>query len=185
MSRGIRRIVTGQAPGSRARIVSDGPVPNVHSFGEGGPVVFEIWKTFATPERLGYQIAEPASGPMSLMPPKGGHVFRISDIPPDPQGGSDISDAVELFEAMGAAEAATHRSEDRHRGGVMHRTATLDYGIVLEGEINLVVDDDEVLLKAGDVIIQRGSNHAWSNRSGKPCRMAFFMTDAVYPDSEE
>jgi mannose-6-phosphate isomerase-like protein (cupin superfamily) len=180
--RGIRRVVTGQSPGQRARVVSDGPVPNVHQFGEDGPVIFEIWKTFNTPERLGHGSEEPAAGPMLIVPPARGHVFRISDIPPDPPGGSTAADALELFSAMGAPEAATHEEGGEPKGGLMHRTQSIDYGIVLDGEITLVVDDDEVHLKVGDVVIQRGSNHAWSNRSGKPCRMAFFMVDALYPE---
>jgi quercetin dioxygenase-like cupin family protein len=60
---------------------------------------------------------------------------------------------------------------------LMHRTDTVDYGIVLSGEIYLVLDKQETLLKAGDVVVQRGTNHAWSNRSDKPCRMAFILVD--------
>ena len=63
---------------------------------------------------------------------------------------------------------------------MMHRTETLDYGIVLEGEIYLVLDDSETLLKPGDVVIQRGTNHAWSNRSDRVCRMAFILLDGRF-----
>ena len=59
----------------------------------------------------------------------------------------------------------------------MHRTETLDYAVVLEGEITMLLDDSEVNLKAGDVVIQRGTNHAWSNRSGKPVRMLYILID--------
>jgi hypothetical protein len=183
MSGNIRRVVTGQAPGRPARVVSDGLVPNVHRFGEGGAVVVDIWKTFSTPSKLGAGHEEPAGGPMSLIPPQGGHVFRISEMPPDPPGGTDPAAAAALFAQMGAAQASTHGSSDAGRGGLMHRTESLDYGIVLEGEITLVLDMEEVLLQAGDVVIQRGSNHGWSNRSGKMCRMAFFMSAASFPDT--
>lgn len=61
------------------------------------------------------------------------------------------------------------------RPATMHRTQTIDYGLVLEGEIWSILDDSERLLKAGDIIIQRGTDHAWENRSDKPCRMAFIL----------
>jgi uncharacterized cupin superfamily protein len=64
----------------------------------------------------------------------------------------------------------------------MHRTETIDYGIVLEGEIWLVLDDSEVLAKAGDVIVQRGTDHAWANRSDKVCRVAFILVDGKFTD---
>jgi uncharacterized cupin superfamily protein len=62
----------------------------------------------------------------------------------------------------------------------MHRTETLDYAVVLEGEITMLLDDSEVHLKAGDVVIQRGTNHAWSNRSGKPVRMLYVLIDGTF-----
>jgi len=66
---------------------------------------------------------------------------------------------------------------------LMHRTESLDYGIVIEGEMTLVLDDSHVLLKAGSVVVQRGTNHAWANRSGKPCRMLFILVDGRYEAS--
>jgi uncharacterized cupin superfamily protein len=65
----------------------------------------------------------------------------------------------------------------------MHRTETVDYGVVMEGELTLILDDSEVDLKVGSVVIQRGTNHAWANRSGKPCRMLFVLVDGVFEDS--
>jgi quercetin dioxygenase-like cupin family protein len=64
----------------------------------------------------------------------------------------------------------------------MHRTETIDYGIVLEGEIHLVLDDSEVRLEAGDVVVQRGTDHAWENRSAATTRMAFILVDGVFSD---
>jgi len=66
---------------------------------------------------------------------------------------------------------------------MMHRTETIDYAIVLEGEIVMVLDKSDVLLKAGDVVVQCGTNHAWSNRSDKPCRVAFILIDGVFDPS--
>jgi len=62
----------------------------------------------------------------------------------------------------------------------MHRTESVDYGVVMEGEITLVLDQGEVQLRAGSVVVQRGTNHAWANRSGKPCRMLFVLIDGEY-----
>jgi quercetin dioxygenase-like cupin family protein len=68
------------------------------------------------------------------------------------------------------------KGDARHPG--MHKTNTLDYAVVLSGEIYAVMDEDEVLLNAGDCLIQRGTNHAWSNRTDQPCRIAFVLVDA-------
>jgi len=65
----------------------------------------------------------------------------------------------------------------------MHRTESIDYGVVIDGEMTLVLDDSEVLLKPGSVVIQRGTNHAWANRSGRPCRMLFVLIDGAYDPS--
>ena len=65
----------------------------------------------------------------------------------------------------------------------MHRTETLDYAVVLEGEITMLLDDSEVNLKAGDVVIQRRTNHAWSNRSGKPVKMLYVLIDGKFDET--
>jgi quercetin dioxygenase-like cupin family protein len=70
-----------------------------------------------------------------------------------------------------------------HAGGLrspMHRTGTLDYGIVLEGEMVLILSDSEVPLSAGDVVVQRGTDHAWENRSAEPAKMVFVLVDAEF-----
>jgi uncharacterized cupin superfamily protein len=63
---------------------------------------------------------------------------------------------------------------------LMHRTESIDYGVVIEGELTLVLDDSEVRLAPGSVVVQRGTNHAWANRSGRPCRMLFVLVDGRY-----
>ena len=82
------------------------------------------------------------------------------------------------FEGLGNAAASTHGKGGRHP--MMHRTETIDYAIVLSGEITMLLDDSEVLLKAGDVLVQVGTNHAWSNRSHKPCVIAFVLVDGEF-----
>jgi uncharacterized cupin superfamily protein len=85
------------------------------------------------------------------------------------------------FENIGGANAFTGgHGSDRH--ALMHRTSTIDYGIVLEGEITLILDDGETVAKAGDIVIQRGTNHAWANRGTTNCRVAFILIDGRFED---
>ena len=87
----------------------------------------------------------------------------------------------DAFAEIGDAHASTVKAKSPHP--LMHRTESVDYGIVISGEMTLVLDKGETLLKAGDVVIQRGTNHAWANRSGKPCRMLFILVDGQFePD---
>jgi uncharacterized cupin superfamily protein len=84
----------------------------------------------------------------------------------------------DAFSQIGDVAASTVKAASPHP--LMHRTESVDYGIVIEGEMTLILDDSEVLLKPGSVVVQRGTNHAWANRSGKPCRMLFILVDGVY-----
>ena len=87
-------------------------------------------------------------------------------------------EAAAAFAAIGASDA--HALDGPH--ALMHRTETVDYGIVLSGEVWLVVDDGETRLGPGDVVVQRGTNHAWSNRTEETARMAFVLVDGRFAD---
>jgi mannose-6-phosphate isomerase-like protein (cupin superfamily) len=157
----MKRVVTGHdAQGRSVFVIEDEPQPVVLDKA-GGLRLTELW---ATPNEI---------RPRRIEPDRGGTVFRVIDYPPDSERLKSI-DPEAHFASMGA-EAAP-REKRRHPG--MHRTRTLDYAIVVSGEIYAVLDEDEVLLKAGDVLVQRGTNHAWSNRSDRPCRIAFVLVDA-------
>ena len=93
----------------------------------------------------------------------------------------DAKASSELFASLGNQAGATFEKTGRHP--LMHRTETIDYAIVLSGEITMLLDDSEVLLKAGDILVQCGTNHAWANRSNEPCTVAFILIDGVYEDS--
>ena len=82
------------------------------------------------------------------------------------------------FTEIGDAQASTVRANSPHP--LMHRTESIDYGVVISGEMTLVLDKGEALLREGDVVVQRGTNHAWANRSGKPCRMLFVLVDGRF-----
>ncbi len=111
----------------------------------------------------------------TLEPPAHGTNFRISEYPPEPPDATARIDGKRAFAEVGAA----HRIIEGSRHPLMHRTETVDYAIVLEGEIDLLLDDEDVHLTAGDVVIQRGTNHCWVNRYAKPCRMAFILIDGA------
>ena len=177
----IRRVVTGHDRDGKAIVLSDGPVPTVHSNPiRPGQLSIEVWKTHAMPVPIAAEEPEPTTGPRSLQPPKNGNVFRISIVPPETEETRSLTPekAQELFRQSGAKEASTFGKGGRHP--MMHRTETVDYAVVLEGEITLILDEGEVALKQGDVVIQRGTSHAWSNRSGKPVRMMYVLIDGDF-----
>ena len=114
---------------------------------------------------------------IGLVPPKSGTVFRIVDFAPDSQG-EQPTDMNHMMKIVGAG-APKRGLPPRHP--MMHRTRSLDYVIIMSGEIDMLLDEGEVHLKAGDVLVQQATNHAWVNRSGKPCRVAFILMDSQEP----
>jgi mannose-6-phosphate isomerase-like protein (cupin superfamily) len=167
-----RRVVTGHDEKGRAVVLIDGESPYTFFLEKaGGLQLTEIWETRSAPaDNAGGRDA--ADHERRIEPVGGGSVFRIIEYPPDSVRLKTL--APEFFRGMGAraADAATRR----HPG--MHKTDTIDYCVVLSGEIWAVLDDGEVLLRAGDCLVQRGTNHAWSNRSDEPCVIAFVLIAA-------
>jgi mannose-6-phosphate isomerase-like protein (cupin superfamily) len=179
----IHRVVTGHAPDGRAIVASDGPLPTVVELQAlPGTVFHEVWSTRGSPAPVDNG-TDPTTGPLTLPPPQGGTRIRFVDIPPDTEdflrhGAAKMHDA---FAQIGDVAASTVKADSPHP--LMHRTQSVDYGIVIDGEMTLVLDDSEVLLRPGSVVVQRGTNHAWANRSGRVCRMLFVLVDGAYaPD---
>jgi mannose-6-phosphate isomerase-like protein (cupin superfamily) len=114
------------------------------------------------------------------MPTKNGTVLRINHFPPDPQwvGKMTPEDSRRAFAALGNEKASTFGRGGRHP--LMHRTESIDYALILSGEITMVLDEVDVELKAGDIVVQCGTNHAWSNRSNAPCVVAFILIDGEF-----
>ena len=112
--------------------------------------------------------------PQRLPPPKNGSKFRVVEYPPDSKRVAALHGPTHARRQVGGLCARP--ANKRHPG--FHKTDTIDYAIVLSGEIYALMDEGEVLLKAGDVLIQRGTNHAWSNRTEQPCCIAFVLIDA-------
>ncbi len=184
MTTPFRRIVTGHNAQGQAVILSDAPPTRVEKLGDIGPTFYEVWNTRETPARIDAASGEPAEQGLVLAPPKNGTRIRVLDIPPetDELRKIDAAAAREHFAAIGAANASTHSGASA-RHPFMHRTETVDYGIVIEGELVLIMDEGEATVRAGDIVIQRGTNHGWSNRSGKNCRIAFILIDGAFePD---
>jgi len=176
----IHRVVTGHDAQGNAVITSNGPLPVVAEIKAiPGTVFHEVWATTGAPVRVDNG-PDPTTGPLTLPPPALGTRFRFVDIPPDSE--ELFSRSAEQLRA-GFSEIGDMAASTADRGAphpLMHRTQSVDYGVVMEGEITLVVDQGEVQLRAGSVVVQRGTNHAWANRSGKPCRMLFVLVDGTY-----
>jgi quercetin dioxygenase-like cupin family protein len=166
----MKRIVTGHSNGRSVVLIDDSPAPVVLEKA-GGLRLTELWTTSETPAT--FSDADKARRERRIEPDANGTVFRVIEYPPDAQRLKSLRPE-EHFASMGA-QAADAKAR-RHPG--MHKTKTLDYAIVLSGEIYAVLDEEEVLMKAGDVLIQQGTNHAWSNRTDKPAVIAFVLIDA-------
>jgi hypothetical protein len=177
MSRPVRRVVTGHDEAGKAVVAFDGPAPVVFkNAARPGYSLTQLWMTDGAPALVDNG-PDPTARPVTIEPAAKGTVIRVIEFPPDSEATRALSaeQAKAIFQKMGSGSAATVRSDSRHP--LMHRTKTVDYGLVMEGSITLVLDDADVALTAGDVVVQRGTNHAWSNRSGKPCRMLFVLID--------
>lgn len=177
----IRRVVTGHDRNGKAIVISDGIAPNVKTNPlRPGHRSSDIWKTHAMPVVLTAEEPDPTLGPRTLHPSPHGTVIRIAELQPESDDIRNMTPdkAREVFAAMGNPSASMYGRGGRHP--LMHRTETIDYAVVLEGEITLILDDRDVQLKAGDVVIQRGTSHAWSNRSQKMCRMLYVLIDARF-----
>jgi quercetin dioxygenase-like cupin family protein len=152
-----RRVVTGHDANGKSIVLSDGTPPQDHPMqGPGiGANFFEMWNVSkAVPVLTSAEPSEPSAREFTIMPPAG-HLLRILEVFPLSAGGKRT---------------------------VMHRTKTLDYVVVIEGELTLLLDDSEVVLKQGDVVVQRGTDHAWENRGSQVARAAFFHIDAEFSE---
>ena len=177
----VRRVVTGHDDNGKAIVLSDGEAPFVMTNpARPGYVSTDIWRTNAMPTPVVSKHDEPTLGPRRQMPEKNGTVFRINRVMPETGEISNMTpeQSKKLFAALGNEQASTFHKNGRHP--LMHRTQTIDYVLILSGEIYCVLDDTEVLLKAGDTMIQCGTNHAWSNRSTAPCDIAFILIDGAF-----
>jgi hypothetical protein len=161
-----------------SRVIADGVPPDVRTDrARPGFSCARIWATDRTPVRL-EALRESLQLPHALVPPPGGSSCYVVTFPPDAswRGKVGASEVAAYFAMMSAPGASTGAKAPHP---YMQKTRTLDFCLVLDGEITLVLDTEEVHLRAGDTVVQRGTNHAWSNRSDQPCRIAFSSHDAA------
>ena len=174
---GIRRIVTEVLENGRSAIVEDGPTPAIITVPERpGYIVSNVWVTGATPAPISQP--DESLDHTGILPPRNGAILRVIEFPPEP-------DTVEEFEVMARATFKAlygdiQHTPDKNPHAGMHTTETVDYAICLSGEITALMEENETIMKAGDILIQRGTAHAWANRSGKPASVCFVLIDGKF-----
>ena len=170
----MRRIVTGHDEEGKSIISIDGPP--ARSIGEEVGGLFELWNTdgnsIDTLDSL-----DRADQDIILSPPEGGTKFRYFQINSTPEGiPMEVMQeiAADAFEKIGAA----HHRIDTSRHPAMHKTETIDYIILLKGDVTLILDKEEVTLEPFDVVVQRGTNHAWVNNGTEPALLIAVLIDS-------
>lgn len=174
MGRKIRRVVTGHDENGVAKVIMDSDATCIlQRPNRPGVTLTNLWQNDTTPAQMECH-DDPVEGPLILHPPKDGAVFRVVQFDPEDPEVLKTLDGAAAFAEMGAGNNVV--KDARHP--FMHRTDSLDYAVILTGEIYMMMDEEDILLKAGDVVVQQGTNHAWSNRGTEPCQIAFILIDA-------
>jgi len=176
LSQNVRRVVTVVDDDGKAVVLLDGDNPHKMVRPNRNSVSRLLWLTDRSPAAMS-GTADRAAVNTGIAPPAGGSIFRIVEFPP-------ITPEIERLDPnQMQSELGPHAPKRGRppRHPLMHRTRTVDYAIVMEGEIDMLLDDSEIHLRAGDVLIQQGTNHAWVNRGTSPCRIAFVLIDAAEP----
>jgi hypothetical protein len=172
--RSTRRIVTGHDAKGKAVVLFDSPL-QAKQRSAGGNGMTVLWSTSEFPVDMAGS-ADRAPNQAGVPPVANGTVFRIVDFAPTPPDTAPV-DHHQILVSMGIDPAT--QGFARHAN--THRTKTIDYAIVLDGEIDMLLDDTEIHVKAGDVLVQQATNHAWVNNGTKPCRIAFILIDGKTP----
>jgi len=158
----VRRIVTGFDAAGRATIQSDGVPTLVYTLPGNGPTVYEIWNTRQMPTAL-----------------RNGSRICVLDFLPE---GRDrvSSDQASVRTHLSCMSIARETASGGQPGQALPFAGeSIDYCIVLLGEMTLIREDAETVVRAGDIVVQRDTRHAWVNRSGRLCRVAFILVDGA------
>ncbi len=170
----VRRVLTAINEQGMSYIAEDGPSPaQITNEARPGYRNTNLWRTVGSPAPIG--APDDITEHQGVLPPAGGTVLRIIDFPPQPADPEEMRRQQEAVFATMFKDAQHQKGSTRHPG--MHTTETVDYAIMLQGELVAIMDEGETVLRAGDVLIQRGTNHAWANRSGQMARIAFILID--------
>jgi mannose-6-phosphate isomerase-like protein (cupin superfamily) len=171
----IRRVVTGLDADNKAIALFDSTL--TLNPGKSGNPAINLWITDSAPAGFSFK-EDSAAKPIGLTPPDNGTVIRVVEFPPlDPDSEAKL-DPNFMMNVVGD-HAPTRGLPVKNP--LMHRTRTVDYAIIMSGEIDMMLDDKVVHLKAGDVVVQQATNHAWLNRSKEPCRVIFVLMDSKQP----
>jgi mannose-6-phosphate isomerase-like protein (cupin superfamily) len=168
----IRRIVTGHDAKGKAVVLFDS---NVAGGKRGVNTVTLLWATDEFPVDMSGS-ADRGDRKLPVPPARNATVLRVVEFGPQPKELPPIDHHAVLHE-MGIDPA----TQGYVRHAFTHRTRSIDYAIVLEGEIDMLLDNTQVHVKAGDILVQQATNHAWVNNSGKPCRICFVLIDGAEP----
>ncbi|MFQ5562584.1 MAG: cupin domain-containing protein [Parvularculaceae bacterium] len=172
----MRRIVTGAGADGRSLVVIDGGAANMVAADEAG--LAEIWMAALDPARLLDCEDRLANGDVALEPGKGAIKIRWFTVPVEDKNASRENLEAQAAFAFAAVNAA-HCRVDTTRHPMMHTTDTLDFIILVKGEVDLLLDKDEVKsLKPGDVVVQRATNHAWINRGAETALLVAILMNA-------
>ena len=176
MASDIRRVVTGLDANNKAVVLFDSRLPLAP--GPYGLASTNMWITDAYPPALSFTKDDPAARPIGISPPDNGTKFRVVEFPPLDAATEAKMEPGFLHKSVGEKAPArgvpvTHP--------LMHRTRSLDYAVVLSGEIDMMLDETSVHLKPGDTVVQQATNHAWINRGKEPCRILFVLMDSKQP----
>ena len=175
MASPIRRVVTGKDESGKAIAMIDTVATSVHRREQLGVTNTVLWVTDSAPAELSNS-EDAANKKVGIVPPSSGTIFRVVEFSPEREVTADNESRLRIFQGLGVSPEGDARQKLRHPG--MHRTKTIDYAVILSGEIDMLLDDSDVHLKTGDVVVQRGTNHAWVNRGDQPCQVAFVIVDA-------
>ena len=164
----IRKVVVSNDKDGASKVVYDGAVANVEKFipGVDEALSFNLWATHSSPADLSCDNPEIPS----LQPPKNGTIFRILDLPPASRYWNK--------EGVNFNFAELPQPKERSTASFMTKWGDLMYVIILQGEVTFILDTGEVVLKTGDVLVDRGSHHGWMNHTNEVCRIALIMLDA-------
>jgi mannose-6-phosphate isomerase-like protein (cupin superfamily) len=171
----VRRVVTGIDENNHSVVQFDTRLPLTP--GPAGLTATNLWITDSYPAGFSFH-EDAAKRPIGISPPDNGTKFRLVEFPPlDPTTEAKLDPEL-LMKAVG--DHAPKRGIPVNHP-FMHRTRTVDYAVVLAGEIDMMLDDTSVHLKAGDMVVQQATNHGWVNHGTAPCRILFVLMDAKEP----
>jgi mannose-6-phosphate isomerase-like protein (cupin superfamily) len=170
----IRRVVTALDADNKAVALFDSQVPLKPGRTANPGAV--LWITDSGP--AGFSAQDTAARPIGISPPDSGSVIRVLEFLPIDDAALAKMDSHFMTDMIGDKSPARGLPASNP---LMHRTRTVDYAIIISGEIDMMLDDQTVHLKAGDVVVQQATNHAWLNRGKEPCRIVFVLMDAKEP----